>query len=216
MSGVDVKYQASAGGNTTDQLTAQGYQAATDLAKTLGDSGEDAPNSDPVTRLCDIPEDEVIFWQQKTLGFGQGQGGGQQTASGYEQQFGRGLAGFWREPGKINGMWTHAHITQGSNMLWAMGQLHPEFAVPPLHAKWDGYLDNYVDESAMSLFANTRHGANKKVGLCSIYKSYTPYNSGGEGRDGMTTSAETQNENTWKTFGLGVRSLNIFDLAQLV
>jgi len=205
MVGEENDYQASAGGSAADQLTAQGYQAETDIAKTLS-------ASDPITESCRVPEDNIIFWQQTHLGHGWGQ----ETASGYEMQFGKGLAGVAYQPGRVNGMWTHAPMSEGGGMLWDYGQLHPQFALPPIHAKWENYLDLYIDESAVNLFANSKHGANKKIGLCSIYKSYTPFDSGGEGRDGTTVDADYQNSDNWITFGLGVRSLNIFDLAQLV
>lgn len=195
ISGIDLATSAT-GGNASDQLNAQGYMAPTDLANTLYASD--------ITHASSIPDGGAYLWQQTYLGYR----GLQTYTSGIEFQFGKGLAGHYKEPGYINGVHTHAHIEQGAGMMWDMGQLHPVFAVPPLHMKWEAYLDNYLDESSCNLFANAKHGANKKVGLCSIYKSYTPLLSGGEGRDG--------NVNLWPTFGLGVRSLNTFDLSQLI
>ena len=57
------------------------------------------------------------------------------------------------------------------------------------------------------MFANARHSASKKVNLLSIYRSTVAPWVGGEGRD--TTTGEP-------TFGVGVRSLNMFDLNRLV
>ena len=95
-------------------------------------------------------------------------------------------------------------------MKFQFGELHPAFAVPPLRMRWEGYLDNMLDESALSTFANAKQAANKKIGLLSVYRSNKlPYN-GGEGRDGV---GEVGRE---ISFGQGVRSLNIFELKQLV
>jgi len=198
VSAINIEKQLSAGGNASDQINAQGYQSPTDLARTL-------PAADMRYAFV-VPEGGAYVWQQQYLGYR----GLQTWTSGLELQFGKGLAGWYQEPGVVNGLWTHAHIEQGAGMMWDMGQLHPEFAVPPLHMKWDSYLDNYLDETACNLFANSKHGANKKIGLCSIYKSYTPPLTGGEGRDGPLINSNPL------TFGFGVRSLNIFDLSQLV
>ena len=119
--------------------------------------------------------------------------------------FGAGLPGYFQSPGKLNGSITHARMNDGNSMRWDEGQLHPELIVPPIRMKWSGYLDNRVDESAASLFSNARHAANKKVNLLTLYDSST--GTGGEGRTSL---------NTTTSFGLGVRSLNIFELNQLV
>ena len=85
-------------------------------------------------------------------------------------------------------------------------QLFPNFPIPPIHMEWQGYLRNFLDESAGDTFANAKHGASKMVKLCSIFRSHTDPLTGGEGRDGSGDY----------TFGHGVRSLNIFDLNKLV
>jgi hypothetical protein len=124
--------------------------------------------------------------------------------------FGQGLAGFYREPGKVNGIVTHAAIKDGYNMKFNQGQLHPQMPIPPLNMIWEGYLDNIIDQSSASLFANARHGANKKISLLTIsVPEVLPY-TGGEGRD--TTAPNFLG----LSFGLGVRSLNTFELTQLV
>tara|TARA_R110002096_G_scaffold298482_2_gene493009 strand:+ start:340 stop:4155 length:3816 start_codon:yes stop_codon:yes gene_type:complete len=84
----------------------------------------------------------------------------------------------------------------------------PNFPIPPLHMDWQGYLRNFLDESASNAFANSRHGASKMVKLCSIFRSHTNPLMGGEGRDGSVAGNYT--------FGLGVRSLNMFDLDKLI
>ena len=98
-------------------------------------------------------------------------------------------------------------MNEGRGMLWDEGELHPVFPFPALHMEWQGYIRNWVDESAVNVFANARHGASKKVNLLSIYRSSTSSTVGGEGRDVTTGNP---------TFGLGVRSLNMFDLNRLV
>ena len=82
----------------------------------------------------------------------------------------------------------------------------PNFPIPPIHMEWQGYLRNFLDESAGDTFANAKHGASKMVKLCSIFRSNTNPLKGGEGRDGSGDY----------TYGLGVRSLNMFDLNKLI
>ena len=86
--------------------------------------------------------------------------------------------------------------------------LWPQFAIPPIHMDWQGYLRNFFDESAAETFANAKHGANKMVNMCSIFRSNTNPLLGGEGRDGIATAHFT--------FGPGVRSVNMFDLNKLI
>ena len=178
--GFPIQSQMVGGGSPMDQVNCQGYQTMFDAAINT-----------------DGAEDEVAFHVGLEPGL----------TSGTEPVFGRGLAGLPGEPGKMNGVITHARMNEGRGMLWDEGELHPAFPVPPLHVDWQGYLRIWVDESAASLFANARHAANKKVNLLSIYRSSTSSAIGGEGRDATTGNP---------TFGVGVRSLNMFDLNSLV
>ena len=120
----------------------------------------------------------------------------------------RGLAGLSGEPGKINGLVTHAPMVEGLGMVWDLGQLHPQFPIPPINLGWQGYTRNWLDESAACLFANAKHAANKKVNLLSIYRSNTLGLRGGEGRDSSLLEGPT--------YGVGVKSLNMFDLDRLL
>jgi len=181
-----IAQQETGGGAGIDQLNAQGYQTVFDITDSL--AGTDITSS-------------VVVKENSCIG-----------NRGLEFVFGGGHAGTFQMPGKINPLWTHAAMVEGAGMLWDQGQLHPQMPTPPLHMAWNGYHNNYLDESAASLFANAKHGANKKVGLCSIYKSLTPPTSGGEGRDGLYNLGAVPAY----TFGLGVRSLNIFELTHLV
>jgi hypothetical protein len=72
--------------------------------------------------------------------------------------------------------------------------------------EWQGYLRNFLDETAADTFANAKHSASKMVKQCSIFRSTTDPLRGGEGRDGTGDYS----------FGHGVRSLNLFDLDKLV
>jgi hypothetical protein len=179
--GYPIYSQWAGGGSPMDQLGSEGYQTMFDAA--INASGS---------------EDWVAYH------VGLEPGG----TSGTEPVFGRGLAGRPNLPGKINGIITHAPMTEGMGMLWDVGQLHPQFPVPPLHLGWQGYLRNWLDESAVDVFANARHSASKKVNLLSIYRSTTQGLRGGEGRDAPMSDEPT--------FGVGVKSLNMFDLDRLI
>ena len=168
-------------GSPYDQVNAQGYLMTADHAYTLSD----------ITYASAVNEYKYVTNNTSVLSA--------------VLAFGDGLPGYFQSPGQLNGMITHARMNEGADMYWNEGQLHPALAVPPLRMKWSGYLDNRVDESAASLFANARHAANKKVNLVSIDKSTVL--TGGSGRDSNQTAS---------TFGLGVRSLDTFELTQLV
>ena len=86
--------------------------------------------------------------------------------------------------------------------------LSPNFPIPPLHMDWQGYLRNFLDESASDVFANSKHASSKMIKLCSIFRANTDPLTGGEGRDGVMDAAYT--------FGKGCRSLNLFDLDKLI
>jgi len=178
--GYPVRSQYFGGGSPLDQCGGQGYQTMFDVA--INTSGI-----------------EDIIAYHVGLEYG--------TTSGTEPVFGRGLAGTPNQVGKMNGLITHAPMTEGKGMLWDVGQLHPQMPVPPLHLGWQGYMRNWIDESAASVFANAKHAANKKVNLLSIYRSTTNGSKGGEGRDTLGGNP---------TYGVGVRSLNMFDLDRLV
>jgi hypothetical protein len=178
--GLAINSQMTQGGSPMDQVNSQGYQTMFDLAI-------NTPGAD----------DNVSYH----VGLEPG------SVSGAEPVFGRGLAGEPGQPGKLNGVMTHARMVEGEGMRWDEGELHPIFPFPPLHLGWQGYIRNWLDESAANVFANARHGASKKVNLLSIYRSSTSSDIGGEGRDTSTGNP---------TFGVGVRSLNMFDLNRLV
>ena len=180
------------GGSPFDQVNAQGYQMPFDVAYTASD----------ITYASAVGENDILVSLNKYV---DNQGVFNMAVSGVVRAFGHGLAGYFKSPGKMNGVWTHAWTEEGKDLKFALSRLHPGFAVPPLRMKWGAYLDNYMDEAAVSLFANARHAANKKVGLLSIIRSTTSI--GGDGRDSIFNDA---------SFGVGVRSLNTFELTELV
>jgi hypothetical protein len=180
------------GGSPYDQVNAQGYMMPSDRVYTLSDMTFEASSGEFDRNI----EGSATGWLSGV------------AFSGSTLAFGRGLPGFYNEPGKINGMWTGGHMTEAGWLKFQYGELHPAFAVPPLRMKWQGYLSNILDESSASLFANARHAASKKVNLLSIFRAST--SSGGEGRK-ATNIAQTLS-----SFGVGVRSLDIFELSQLV
>ena len=69
-----------------------------------------------------------------------------------------------------------------------------------------GFMRNWLDETAAGMFQNARHMAEDKVNGLSIYRSHMSGATGGEGRDHDNTAS----------FGVGVRSLNLFDLERLL
>lgn len=124
-----------------------------------------------------------------------------------EEAFGLGYAapdlsspGFIQQIGVASYVWDHTTSTIVSSISY------PGVPIPPLHCDWQGYLRNWLDESSSHVFANAMHGANKKVNLVSIFRSTTEGARGGEGRDGTAAT---------RSFGVGVKSLNMFDLDSL-
>tara|TARA_R110000751_G_scaffold204523_2_gene308952 strand:- start:1021 stop:1227 length:207 start_codon:yes stop_codon:yes gene_type:complete len=68
-------------------------------------------------------------------------------------------------------------------------------------------MRNWLDESAAGMWQNAKHMAEDKVNGISIYRSHMGGQTGGEGRDHKSSNS---------SYGVGVRSLNIFDLERLV
>tara|TARA_R110000851_G_scaffold99593_3_gene214747 strand:+ start:23427 stop:27431 length:4005 start_codon:yes stop_codon:yes gene_type:complete len=130
--------------------------------------------------------------------------GGNMQLSGVEDVFGQGWAAkAINEPGGIQGSMSWYHDSSG-NMRGGL----PNSPIPPIHMDWQGYIRNWLDESASNLFTNAKHAASKKVNALSIYRSTSEAGRGGEGRDESAMSNST--------FGVGVRSLNLFDLDRLL
>ena len=175
---------AIGGGAAIDQINAAGYQAYTSQALPLSGSDE---------RLV-MGLEGGADWSLS---------GGSMQFSGMEDVFGQGwAASAINEPGGIqNGI--NWYIDTSGNRRVAV----PNMSIPPLHMDWQGYMRNWLDESASNLFTNAKHAASKKVNSLSIYRSSIEGDRGGEGRDSDKWNA---------SFGVGCRSLNLFDLDRLL
>ena len=90
---------------------------------------------------------------------------------------------------------------------WIYTTAEPAMPIPPLGMDSLGYMRNWLDESAGGMWQNAKHMAEDKVNGLSIYRSHMGGKGGGEGRDHNSEHC---------SFGVGVRSLNIFDLERLV
>jgi len=124
--------------------------------------------------------------------------------SGTEDVFGQGwAASATNHPAGIQGM-----INEYVDARGVTRRNVPGMPIPPLHMDWQGYMRNFLDESGANLFTNAKHASSKKVNALSIYHSTTnALGVGGEGRDADTADA---------TYGVGCRSLNLFDLDRLL
>ena len=90
---------------------------------------------------------------------------------------------------------------------WIYTTAEPTTPLPPLGMDSLGFMRNWLDESAAGMWQNAKHMAEDKVNGLSIYRSHMGGSTGGEGRDHNTQHC---------SYGVGVRSLNIFDLERLV
>ena len=123
------------------------------------------------------------------------------AVSGAEDVFGQGwAASATNHPAGIQGLISSYTDSEGNVRTNV-----PGMPIPPLHMDWQGYMRNFLDESGASLFTNAKHAANKKVNAVSIYHSTSnAFSIGGEGRDAGAVATAT--------YGVGCRSLNLFDL----
>ena len=95
---------------------------------------------------------------------------------------------------------------------WIYTTAEPATPLPPLGMDSLGFMRNWLDESAAGMWQNAKHMAEDKVNGVSIYRSHMGGLTGGEGRD---CDAVFDNGGAC-SYGVGVRSLNIFDLERLV
>jgi len=189
------------GGTPIDQVNAAGYLTLTPNASSL-------PGSD-LRRHCGVE-----MWSQ-----------GKYNLSSTEPIFGWGipapsaLSGVSELPAEMSvhktyyvsgdGVGTFMESTSG----YSETQTSPEFPIPPINMDWQGYMRNWLDESSSNLFQNAKHMASKRINGVSIYRSNIDGKAGGEGRDGITNSPT---DTAGQKFGVGVRSLNLFDMDRLL
>ena len=177
------------GGTAIHQLNAQGYPAPGYTTSSI--AGSDFRNHSEIEQQTHNAGGNIYKYGQPVWGSRAGSDSNNLTGGATRHLFGDPMMeDYW--PTFIGTNTFHTLATQ--------------FPIPPIHMEWQGYLRNFLDESAAETFANAKHGASKMVKLCSIFRSHTDPLVGGEGRDGSGDY----------TFGHGVRSLNIFDLNKLV
>ena len=189
----DGAFASLLGGTAIAQINSQGYAAPGVAASSI--AGSDYRSHSEIEKQRDYNSGTHIYGQP-IFGGRPGVNADKLNITGDDRRY---FANSMLEDAEISPI---ADLDDSSDNI----QLFPNFPIPPIHMEWQGYLRNFLDESAGDTFANAKHGANKMVKLCSIFRSNTDPIRGGEGRDGSGDY----------TFGHGVRSLNIFDLNKLV
>ena len=193
-----ITYGSSAtGGTAIAQLNAQGYPAPGHTASSI--EGSDFRSHSHIEQQTHNSSTTVYYYGQPIFGSRPGKDTYNITRDG--QDVGSANSRFLVGNPMMEDYWPTHKV--GANVMLAMA---PQFPIPPIHMDWQGYLRNFLDESAADTFANAKHGASKMIKLCSIYRSNTLPLLGGEGRDGSGDY----------TYGHGVRSLNMFDLTKLI
>ena len=186
-------YSSSAtGGSPTAQLNAQGYSCAGHTASSV--IGSDFRSHSQIEQQTHNAGNTMYYYGQPVFGSRPGDDGKYLTSDE-----GLNSANRYLLSNPMAEDWWPTFL--GANTFTS---LSPQFPIPPIHMEWQGYLRNFLDESAAETFANAKHGASKMIKLCSIYRSNTDELTGGEGRDGVMDGDYT--------FGVGVRSVNMFDL----
>tara|TARA_R110000823_G_C15815049_1_gene488662 strand:- start:218 stop:976 length:759 start_codon:yes stop_codon:yes gene_type:complete len=185
---------ALSGGSPVDQVNGAGYPHWTQNVRILGPA-------DNIRRLtgtdCDFPQGiyqlssclRVFGWGMPSLNPSAGVGTMQPRLGGFSAF--NATSGLLGQP---SGAWVYTTA-------------EPATPLPPLGMDSLGYMRNWLDESAAGMFQNAKHMAEDKVNGVSIYRSHMGGKSGGEGRDHDALDC---------SYGVGVRSLNLFDLERLI
>tara|TARA_R110000824_G_scaffold192359_6_gene374486 strand:- start:4086 stop:8291 length:4206 start_codon:yes stop_codon:yes gene_type:complete len=184
----------SAGGSFVDQINGQGYTHFTQNTRMLGTADpRNITNTD-----SDMP-------------------GGIYQLSSCLRVFG------WGHPSRVpnNGVAQMSARVAGFSAVQAVSSnvtsddayiytnAAPAFPPPPLNMDWQGYMRNWMDDTASNTFQNAKHLAEDKVNGISIYRSHRGSLGGGEGREAGTGANNI-------SYGQGVRSLNLFDFERLM
>ena len=184
------------GGSFVDQVNGGGYTHFTQCTRMLGTADpRNITNGD-----SDIPGG---VYETSTALRVFGWGNPSPTAAQGPAQIQMRLGGF-------SGM----NAYSGSNYpdsSWMYSQAAPAFPIPPLNMDWQGYMRNWLDDTAANTFQNAKHLAEDKVNGVSIYRSHRGSLGGGEGREAGVGGANGQ-----VSYGKGVRSLNLFDFERLM
>ena len=185
---------AMSGGSPVDQVNGQGYPHWTQNVRVLG-------AADSVRRLTGTDSDfpnglyqlssclRVFGWGMPSMNPSAGVGTIQPRLGGFSAY------------NAVSGL-------DGKDYSgWIYTTAEPATPLPPLGMDSLGYMRNWFDESAAGMWQNAKHMAEDKVNGVSIYRSHMGGATGGEGRDCDTDKG---------SYGVGVRSLNVFDLERLV
>tara|TARA_R110000824_G_scaffold4321_1_gene20907 strand:- start:1698 stop:5927 length:4230 start_codon:yes stop_codon:yes gene_type:complete len=192
--GGDGSYKGSSfsGGSFVDQINGQGYTHWTQNVRTLA-------NSDQLRKVG--TDSDYIQGLYQTSGALRVFGWGHPS-----NLFDRGVATMQN---RLCGFSSYNVVSGGTgdpDNSWIYTTAEPEFPIPPINMDWQGYMRNWFDQTASNVWQNAKHLSEDKVNGCSIYRSYQSGDSGGEGRDAPATF----------TYGVGVRSLNLFDMDRLL
>jgi len=185
---------ATSGGSPVDQVNGQGYPHWTQNVRVLG-------AADNIRRLTGTDSDfpQGIYQLSSCLRvFGWGMPSMNPSA---------GVATMQPRLGGFSAFNAVSGSDGTASAGWYYTTAEPVTPLPPLGMDSLGYMRNWLDESAAGMWQNAKHMAEDKVNGVSIYRSHMGGKSGGEGRDHDAENC---------SFGVGVRSLNIFDLERLV
>ena len=188
---------ASYGGSPVDQVNGQGYTHWTQNVRVLG-------AADNVRRLTGTDSDfpQGIYQLSSCLRvFGWGMPSMDPSAGVATMQPRIGGFSAYNAVSGIGGQPSGAYFYTTAEPVTPMA---------PVGMDYYGFMRNWLDESAAGMFQNAKHMAEDKVNGLSIYRSHMGGATGGEGRDADAGGADAG------SFGVGVRSLNVFDLERLV
>jgi hypothetical protein len=185
---------ALSGGSPVDQINGAGYTHWTQNVRVLG-------SADNIRRLTGTDSDfpNTVYQLSSCLrvfGWGHPSNDPNAGVATMPMRMG-GFSGFNAvsgQAGQPSGSW-----------IWATAP--PPTPMAPLGMDSLGFMRNWLDETAAGMWQNGKHLAEDKVNGVSIYRSYRGGQGGGEGRDCRTNNG---------SFGVGVRSLNLFDLERLM
>ena len=183
---------ADTGGSFVDQVNGQGYTHWTQNVQTLA-------NSDQLRKVAtdsDFPQ--TIYQTSAAL-----------RVFGWGQPSNLADRGVATMGARIGGFSSYNVVSgQGGDpdKSWIYACGAPPFPLPPINMEWQGYMRNWFDQTASNVWQNAKHMSEDKVNGLSIYRSNQSGAAGGEGRDAGSTF----------TYGVGVRSLNLFDMDRLL
>ena len=190
---------AFSGGSPVDQVNGQGYPHWTQNVRVLGAAdnlrrltGTDSDYPQGIYQLSSCLR--VFGWGMPSMNPSAGVGTMQPRLGGFSAY--NATSGLEGQP---SGAWIYTTA-------------EPATPLPPLGMDSLGYMRNWLDESAAGMWQNAKHMAEDKVNGLSIYRSHMGGLTGGEGRD---CDAEFDSGGAC-SYGVGVRSLNVFDLERLV